>query len=278
MNISEDNYLASVSDLMVGLLFIFAIILMAYALNYRLAADENQEQAQQQQRQQALLVAETLAQQQEKQRLILEKQHLEQVVERLTNNETVRRVLLKEIQDLLKKRGLTVFIDETQGVLRLPESLLFDSGKADFRLEGRRAIERLAMVLLEILPCYSASSQTNTHCSSGQEARLEAVLIEGHTDRTPIHNADFKDNWNLASARALNTYQTLIAYAPQLDELKNTQQQALLSVSAYEARRPVELSDDLTEQRKNRRIDLRFLMASPPPALIENAKHKIQNP
>ena len=274
INHSEDNYLASVSDLMVGLLFIFAIILMAFALNYRLATDENKQQAIKQQQQHALLVTETHAQQQEKQRLIAEKKHLETVVERLTNNETVRRVLLQEIQVLLKKRGLNVLIDETQGVLRLPESLLFDSGKADFRPEGKQAIERLAMVLLEILPCYSLFPDENKTCSTGQEARLEAVLIEGHTDNKPIRNAEFKDNWALASARALTTYKTLINYAPQLDLLKNTQKQALLSVSAYEARRPVENATSA----KNRRIDLRFLMASPPPALIESAKSKIQQP
>ena len=36
----EDNYLASVSDLMVGLLFVFIIILMAFALNLRSSSCE----------------------------------------------------------------------------------------------------------------------------------------------------------------------------------------------------------------------------------------------
>ncbi len=36
----EDNYLASVSDLMVGLLFVFIIMLMAFALNLRTAEEQ----------------------------------------------------------------------------------------------------------------------------------------------------------------------------------------------------------------------------------------------
>ena len=36
----EPSYLVSVSDLMVGMLFIFIIILMAFALNFRVAQDD----------------------------------------------------------------------------------------------------------------------------------------------------------------------------------------------------------------------------------------------
>jgi hypothetical protein len=36
----EPSYLVSVSDLMVGMLFIFIIILMAFALNFRIAQED----------------------------------------------------------------------------------------------------------------------------------------------------------------------------------------------------------------------------------------------
>ena len=36
----EEGYLASVSDLMVGMLFVFIIMLMAYALSYRSAQEQ----------------------------------------------------------------------------------------------------------------------------------------------------------------------------------------------------------------------------------------------
>lgn len=293
----DDNYLASLSDLMIGLLFIFIIILMGFALNYRLAEQQTAKATQLQHSEYERLMAETeiarlererleaetAAQQQERLRLIAEtqaqqaeKQRLEKVVTRLTDNDITRRSLLKDMQALLKERGLRVLVDEKNGILRLPEALLFASGEAQFRDEGVQAMQQLATVLLDILPCYSQAPETLTqHCQATADARLEAVLIEGHTDNKPIRTSEFKDNWTLASTRAQNTYQALASYAPELESLKNPQQQALLSVSAYAARRPVATQDTDAGRRKNRRIDLRFLMAAPPPVLVENARQQV---
>ena len=311
---SEEGYLASLSDLMVGLLFIFIIILMAFALNLREAEDSNtqeterqrqqtvqlQQQTQELQQQTVVLQQETHQQQQEQQRLqaetaklkleqfrlmqetearideqmqlLSEKQDLELVIERLTNNNAVRRSLLQEIQADLANRGVRVFVDEKNGILRLPEELLFDTAAATFRPAGQQAIQQLANVLADVLPCYSGQSCPDKVTQS----RLEAVLIEGHTDDRPIQTREFPDNWALASARALNTYRALIQSRPLLDVLKNSREQALLSVSAYAARRPVTDSSAEDNRRRNRRIDLRFLMASPPPELIEKAQQRLQ--
>ena len=67
-------------------------------------------------------------------------------------------------------------------------------------------------------------------------------------------------------ARAIYTYKTLIEYQAQLDDIKNKKDQPILSVSAYEARRPRRVTQqlDLEDRRaKSRRIDLRFLMVAP---------------
>jgi len=282
---------------MIGLLFIFIIILMGFALNYRLAEQKTAKATELQQAEYERLVeeteaqrlerqrleAETEAQKIERQRLIAEtqaqqteKQRLEKVVTRLTDNDIKRRTLLKDMQELLKKRGLRVLVDEKNGILRLPEALLFDSGEAQFRTEGIQAMKQLATVLLDILPCYSqAPKKLTQHCQETADARLEAVLIEGHTDNKPIQTSEFKNNWSLASARALNTYNALTNYAADLENLKNPQQQALLSVSAYAERRPVATQETEDGRRKNRRIDLRFLMAAPPPAMVEHARQQV---
>lgn len=267
-HVAEENYLVSLSDLIIGLLFVFIIILMGFALNYRHAEQKTQQ--------------ETQAQQQTRVLLLQEKQHLEQVVSRLTNNDTVRRGLLRDIQSMLKQQGLQVLIDEKNGILRLPETLLFASGEAQLQAAGEQAIQHLGQALKVILPCYSiAPDNLQQHCatmpldSDLHQARLEAVLIEGHTDDRPIHTPDFKDNWALASARALNTWKALIQVVPALDSLKNPQQQALLSVSAYASRRPVAPQDSAENRRKNRRIDLRFLMATPAPELIQRLSEKL---
>lgn len=294
----EESYLASLSDLMVGLLFIFIIILMAFALNYRQAETvtqqtteqlhtETQQQRQEQTRlkieteqlklEQFRLMQETDAHIEQQLRLRQEKERLENVIERLTNNNAVRKALLEDIQQDLAVRGVRVFVDEKNGILRLPEALLFASGEAKFSTEGRTALTELASVLATLLPCYSLwSDDFAKECGDTPvQARLEAVFIEGHTDNRPIRTPEYPDNWALASTRAFNTYQMLITEAPILDRLQNLQQQALLSVSAYEARRPVAPNDSENNRRNNRRIDLRFIMSSPPPALIEQAQKRL---
>jgi len=139
-------------------------------------------------------------------------------------------------------------------------------------------MQQVAAALLEILPCYSLSlPEFRPHCPPNSEARLEAVLIEGHTDNKPIKTHEFQDNWALATARALHTFQALNRYAPVLETLKNPQQQALLSVSAYESRRPVANQETEENRRQNRRIDLRFLMATPSIDLMEKSKFAIEN-
>lgn len=254
---AEDSYLASLSDLMVGLLFIFIIILMAFALNLREAESKSD--------------AETKQTEQEK-------QSLERIVDRITDNNLVQQLMLSEIEKELESQGVRVLIDPKNGVLRMPESLLFDSGKATFRPQGQKTIQELALVLANILPCYAIAplDEIPVYCNqSDKSARLEAIFIEGHTDDRPIHNEQFEDNWSLSVARALNTYRALVNSAPSLDRLQNPNRQPLISVSAYEARRPV--ADMKTKQGKkqNRRIDLRFLMASPPPNLIKHAEQTL---
>lgn len=105
---SSQSYLESLSDLLVGMLFIFIIILMVFALNYRVA-----------------------------------QQQTRQVTEHLANAAELRAQLLTDLQQQLKKQGVPVTVDPTNGVMHLPESLLFDSGSAEFKLSGLRALANL---------------------------------------------------------------------------------------------------------------------------------------
>lgn len=291
----ENNYLASLSDLMVGLLFIFIIILMAFALNYRQAETQSQQlsRLEQIQQTQQLAATQTLQREQfklmqEAEELYVQRQQLTQQTAQLQNllnqatfAKTAQRQLLLQIKTVLAAQGVRVLVDEEQGIVHLPEDLLFDSGQAQLRESGRYTLKQLAAVLAEVLPCYShvpTELDLSFDCAQANPTHvlLEAVLIEGHTDNRPIKNKNFADNWELSTARALNTYQTLIHHAPLLDNLQNAQQHALLSVSAYEARRPLVANDTESNRQKNRRIDLRFMMSSSPPQFIEQIQEKLR--
>lgn len=101
------------------------------------------------------------------------------------------------------------------------------------------------------------------------------MLIEGHTDDVPISRAEFRDNWELGSARAINTYKALHAFEPSLAGLRNRRGEDLLGVSSYEAHRPVSLERTPEGLRLNRRIDVRFLIAAPPERELNQIRRQV---
>jgi chemotaxis protein MotB len=280
----EPSYLVSVSDLMVGMLFVFIIILMAFALNFRVAEqDATQVQAQ--------LIRDGDAVNAEKDRLGRERDQLaaerdrlaeqrdtlQRVTDRLLNDHQIRSDMLATVQSVLLERQVQVSLDPAAGVLRLPEELLFDSAQAVFRPEGRRALRELAAVLARTLPCYSRAPRTQQiDCPIAPQPLLEAVLVEGHTDDVPISTTEFADNWDLASTRAINTYKALMAFQPSLGDLQNGSNEDLLGVSGYEAHRPVSLERTPAGRRLNRRIDLRFLIAAPSQDEIAEIRRQVR--
>lgn len=224
---SSQSYLESLSDLLVGMLFIFIIILMVFALNYRVA-----------------------------------QQQTRQVTERLANAAELRAQLLTDLQQQLKKQGVPVTVDPTNGVMHLPESLLFDSGSADFKPSGLRALAILSQELTRDLPCYTAGQRAK-YCPAGSRPIIDALFIEGHTDNVPISNSAFLDNWDLSAARSKRTFQDLVTASAVLKRLHNDRNEPLLSISAYGDTRPVAPNSTDEGRRKNRRIDLRFIISSP---------------
>ena len=270
----DESYLVSVSDLMVGLLFLFIIILMAFALNFRSAEDAAtstlealtlERNALEEERDALERGRTTLAR--ERDRLRVERDRLATITGQLMARDALRAELLTLIRKALAARGLEVEVDVENGVLRLPESMLFATNEAELSEAGRAAIRVLAEVLWRYLPCYAAVAEA-PDCPTGVHDVLETVLIEGHTDDRPIRSGPYPDNWALSAARSRSTYRALIAAEPRLDDLQNGSEAALLGVSGYEARRPVASGATEEARRVNRRIDLRFLARGPDAAAL----------
>lgn len=194
----------------------------------------------------------------------------------------VRNEILNKVQRSLSTQGIQIEVDTNNGLLRLPETLLFDSGKADFRNGGDNALKVVARNLSLFLNCYtqiSNDAKTSDTCekiTDGAERHaIDSVLIEGHTDALPISNSVFRDNWDLSVARAKNTYLELIKNEKSLENLENDRGQPLVSFSAYAGRRPISTNDSEAERRKNRRIDIRLIMA--PPSFVTSANTLTRN-
>lgn len=222
----EENYFVSMTDLMVGLVFVFIILLMYFALQFQ------------------------------------------DVTEELTGASKTRTEILEKLEKTLKQKGVEVIIDRQDGVLRLPDSILFDSAQADLKPQGREAVAHLADALHDVLPCYSDGVAKAATCPKSKH-RVESVYIEGHTDSDHYSGRNgLHDNWDLSVVRATNTYRALIEMKPLLTELcakKGARCEPILSVSGYGPQRPVPDRPGTDEERKtrNRRIDLRLIMMTP---------------
>jgi len=286
-----EGYFASVSDLMVGVLFVFLLMLTVFALNFRDAEQaqmvERQKYEQalrdlEQQRQRAVeqeslaraAQAEAELQKANARRESAENDRLRGLLRRamvqirqdIEDREAARLHLLASLQRELHDRHIEVALDPTSGVLHLSGDLLFQTGSAVLGSQARSVVQILAEVLAKTLPCYTSTGPVEG-CGKAETA-LETVLVEGHTDRQRFQGIDASAsqdrNDRLSADRALTVFLELRRSQPALDGLRNAADLPLLGVSGYGERRPradAACSGD-GNCPDNRRIDLRFVLSA----------------
>jgi chemotaxis protein MotB len=216
-----ESYFMSMTDLMVGLLLIFIILLVYFALNLQTKTAE------------------------------------------LTGANRTRAQILQDLQRSLRDKGLQVEIDTQTGVLRLPDDVLFDKGQYQLTPRGESAVEKVASAMAQVLPCFTSSSL----CRGERSVHLiDAVFVEGHTDKDVMVGA--MNNYGLSVRRAEATFARLQTARPELNEFRNKPRSEpgsapILGLSGYGPDRPIAQGDDEAAKKRNRRIDLRFLMMVP---------------
>jgi chemotaxis protein MotB len=142
--------------------------------------------------------------------------------------------LRQELEDALapeiRKNEVAVTVGPEGLIVSLREIGFFDSGSAKIRASSQTAFGRIAWLLA---------------------ARPYRLRIEGHTDNKPIHNAEFRDNWDLSTARATELVRLLITkytFAPER-----------LSAAGYAEYHPVADNDFEESRAQNRRVDIVIL-------------------
>ena len=194
----------------------------------------------------------------------------------LVSAEDTRKQILEDIRSRLEEHGVRVFVDDENGILRLPEELLFSKSRADITEQGREAVAHIASAMSIVLPCHAGESPPS-NCKPSPGGRLETVLVEGHTDSDPVKGGPFGDNWELSAFRAINTYQALTLASSELRELRNDSGKAVLGVSGYGEFRPLNANFDEEQKKRNRRIDLRFIMEAPRPPIVVEVQNEIES-
>lgn len=224
----EESYFVSMADMMVGLLFIFIILLLYFALQFR------------------------------------------QTTDTLTGAGQTRTELLKTLERDLKAKGLKVTVDTRTGVLRLPDNILFETGAYELSLQGKNAVGIVAGELAMVLPCYTDILPGGPRCKGKMAShRVDSIFIEGHTDRVPLNGGGaVQSNLDLSALRATRTFQAMMSAnisLPMLVSVNGEEQTPIFGVSGYGDTRPVpdRTGPEFEINRRNRRIDLRFLMVTP---------------
>ena len=140
--------------------------------------------------------------------------------------------IYEKVQSFIKTQKLEDIVElksDNRGVIiQLRENILFESGKAEI-------IEKIKPVLITINGLVTSFPND--------------IVIEGHTDNIPINNYEYKNNWQLSSARALNVLEYFVGIKGQ------TQPERFTSVACGEYQ-PIVANINDANRALNRRVNI----------------------
>ena len=149
----------------------------------------------------------------------------------LTSEQKKLNTVKSQVDDYLKKNGLSASVDtniDDRGLdIRLNDSILFDSGKADIKSNSEDEIVKIGKIL----------SKMNNY-----------IRVEGHTDNIPISGGQFKSNWQLSSVRAANVAELLVEQSGVPADK--------ISAVGYGENRPIASNATDAGRAKNRRVEI----------------------
>jgi len=137
------------------------------------------------------------------------------------------RDLQQRLRKLVDAGKLDIGIRNGQMVVKLPSSILFASGSDRLSPAGEAALGEVTKVLVDL--------------------KDRRFLIAGHTDNVPIKTRQFRNNWVLATARAVAVLEFMVE---QGMPSKN------VAAAGYGEEDPVAPNDTDEGREKNRRIEI----------------------
>ncbi len=136
--------------------------------------------------------------------------------------------------EYLEENGLqdNVQVDLTDKGLHIviSDSVMFDTGEAEL-IEPARTVLRLVAGMVD--------------------EKVEAMVVEGHTDNRPIHTGRYPSNWELSTARAASVVRFLL-------EQENARGPSRYVTIGYGEYHPVETNETPEGRAANRRVEILF--------------------
>lgn len=137
------------------------------------------------------------------------------------------RELALRFKGMVDAGDLAITLRRGRMVLRLSNDVLFDSGRAELKPEGKRALGQIADVLRTI---------------PGRQFQ-----VAGHTDTDPIRLSPYKSNWDLSTARALEVTSFLVT---------NGVDPRVVSAAGYGEFDPIDTNANPEGKAHNRRTEV----------------------
>ena len=169
--------------------------------------------------------------------------NLSQKVTKIEEEKEKKEEEFNELQNSLQREieAKEITITQLKGKLtvNLMDKILFDSGKAVIKTDGKRVLDKISTLLLNKYPD-------------------RQIRVEGHTDNVPISGAlqsRFPTNWELSAARA-------IAAVRHLQEKNGVDPTRLASVG-FGQYHPIDTNDTTEGKARNRRIEIVLLPPEP---------------
>ncbi len=159
------------------------------------------------------------------------------LADRISQDQMTIEELQRQIEDRSKSPGdvtgfgdFDVTLDPSKGTITvtLPNSILFDSGKAVLKRATSSELDQIYSVLREKY----ASKQ---------------IDVVGHTDTDPIRKSKWKDNWELSAQRALSVVRYLVKKGVSDDKIQATGRGQSL---------PIASNSSSSGKAKNRRVEI----------------------
>ena len=182
---------------------------------------------------------------------------IDEAIQEIQRTNGVRKEILNEIAEELRKQGIQVIISDDMRMLHIPEDVLaFETRQYNIPSDSLDVVASIGRAIHRAV-------------TAGDRQRdIDTIFVEGHTDSRPARGfMQGLGNWGLSTARATSVWKywsTELEFSADIRALKNANDEPMFSVSGYADTRPLESVDDTpAKQRRNRRIDVRFSMRAP---------------
>lgn len=161
----------------------------------------------------------------------------QQMADRISQDQQTIDELNRQIEQLNKTPAQAsgfadgeVLFDPAAGTItvRLPDAILFDSGKATLKNSTIGELDRTLAVLK-------------------QKYSEKEIDVVGHTDTDPIKKSSWKDNWELSAQRALSVARYLTDHGIP---------EKLVQASGCGSFRPIAANTTVAGKTKNRRVEI----------------------